>query len=60
MSAPVLTRSPARMAPRRWLQLAAAAALWIFSYQVNLAWWDWIVYADFVTDPDQYDLSVSQ
>ncbi len=44
MSTPVLADRSVRMAPRRRLALAAAAVGWFVLYQLNLPWWDWIVY----------------
>lgn len=44
MSTELLTRDSDRLTPRRSLMLAAAAAIWLFLYQANLPWWDWIVY----------------
>jgi len=29
---------------RRWVGLGAATALWFALYEVNLPWWDWLVY----------------
>ncbi len=44
MTAPVLDESVVRSAPQRRLLLAAGAAAWLVLYQVNLPWWDWVVY----------------
>jgi uncharacterized membrane protein YraQ (UPF0718 family) len=37
---------------RRWLGLAAAAVLWLTIYQLNLRWWNWVVFDAFGLDPD--------
>ena len=44
MTAPVLDGDVVRSAPRRRLLLAAGAVVWLVLYQVNLPFWDWIVY----------------
>jgi uncharacterized membrane protein YraQ (UPF0718 family) len=44
MSTSVLADGPVRITPRRRLMLAAAAVAWFVLYQVNLPWWDWVVY----------------
>ena len=37
---------------RRWWGLAAAAVLWLTIYQLNLRWWNWVVFDVFGLDPD--------
>jgi len=44
MSTSVLADGAVRLTLRRRLMLAAAAVAWFVLYQVNLPWWDWIVY----------------
>jgi uncharacterized membrane protein YraQ (UPF0718 family) len=44
MSTPVLTEHPVRSSARRPLILTGATVIWIVLYQLNLRWWDWIVY----------------
>ena len=44
MNTPVLEHGAVRSAPRRHLLLAAGAVAWLVLYQVNLPFWDWIVY----------------
>ncbi len=44
MGTPVLLDRPAGMSPRRRLTLVGAAVAWFALYQLNLPWWDWIIY----------------
>ncbi len=44
MTTPVLDDHVVRSTPRRRLLLAAGAVVWLVLYQVNLPWWDWVVY----------------
>lgn len=44
MSAPVLVDGSTGLAPRRRVLLVGAAVVWLILYQVNLPWWDWIVF----------------
>jgi uncharacterized membrane protein YraQ (UPF0718 family) len=44
MSASVLADGPTRLDPRRRLALGLAAVVWLVLYQVNLPFWDWIVF----------------
>ncbi|MGZ4769556.1 MAG: permease, partial [Ilumatobacteraceae bacterium] len=41
------TRSPVR----RWLLVSGAALLWITLYQLNLRWWNWVVFDVVGLDP---------
>ncbi len=52
MSAPVLAGGSVRMEPRRRALLAGAAVVWFVLYQVNLPWWDWIVFDVAGFDPE--------
>ena len=44
MTAPVLDDGVVRSAPRRHLLLVAGAVVWLLLYQVNLPFWDRVVY----------------
>ncbi len=49
--APALDRARPTSSARRWLIVAVAVALWVTLYQLNLRWWNWVVFELFGLDP---------
>lgn len=50
-TAPTLDRPRSASGGRRWLIVAAAALVWVTFYQLNLRWWNWVVFDVFGLDP---------
>jgi uncharacterized protein len=50
-SAPTLDRPRSASTGRRWVIVATALVVWVTLYQLNLRWWNWVVFDVFGLDP---------
>jgi len=50
-TAPALDRPRSARGGRRWLIVTAALGVWVTLYQLNLRWWNWVVFDVFGLDP---------
>ena len=50
-TAPTLDHPRSAAGGRRWLIVAVAVVVWVTLYQLNLRWWNWVVFDVFGLDP---------